>query len=192
MFDLIARRWWVLALRGLAAILFGVLAWVWPGPTVLVLVILFGAYALVDGVFATYAAIQAARADRSWWPFVFEGVVGIAAGVIALVWPDISALALLYVIAAWAVVTGVVEIAAAIRLRREIEGEWWLALGGVASIAFGLLAFAFPGSGVLAVVWLIGTYAIVFGIALIALAFRLRSMASGTTHGRHSPATGRI
>lgn len=195
MLDLIARRWWVLALRGLAAIIFGSLAWAWPGLTVLVLVLLFGAYALVDGLFAGFATFQAARADRTWWPLLAESIIGIAAGLVALVWPGISALALLYVIAAWALVSGVAEIAAAIRLRRDIAGEWWLGLGGAASIAFGVLAFLFPGSGALALVWLIGTYAIVFGAVILALAFRLRPRSGRTSsglsfHGRRSPASG--
>src|SRR3954470_22625763 len=120
------RHWWSLALRGVVAILFGFLAWIWPDLTVTTLVYLFGAYALVDGVFAIVEALaQRAPASQRGW-LLIEGVVGIGAGIVTFVWPDITALALLYVIAAWAIVTGVFEVMAAIRLRREIEGEWFL------------------------------------------------------------------
>lgn len=175
MLETLTRHWWVLAVRGGAAVLFGLLALIWPHITVLALVLLFGAYALVDGVLASYAALtgrRGAEGRRGW--LALEGVAGVLAGIGAVVWPGITALALLYLIAAWALVTGVAEIAAAIRLRREMKGEWLLALSGVLSIVFGLLAVVFPAAGALAVVWLIGAYAIVFGVALLVLAFRLR------------------
>ncbi|HWC33017.1 MAG TPA: HdeD family acid-resistance protein [Actinomycetota bacterium] len=174
----LARNWWVLLVRGVLAVVFGVLALIWPGLALDVLVVLFGAFALVDGVFAIAAAIRAAERKRTWWPLVVEGVSGIALGIVAFVWPGITALALLYVIAAWAVVTGVFEIAAAIRLRREIRGEWLLAFAGAASVAFGMLVAIFPGAGALAVVWAIGAYAILFGVLLVALGIRLRGFAN--------------
>ncbi|MDQ3466706.1 MAG: HdeD family acid-resistance protein [Chloroflexota bacterium] len=175
MLGLLARNWWALALRGVLAILFGVIAWIWPDLTVRALVLLFGAYALVDGVFAIVAAATGAG-GRRWWALVIEGLLGIAVGLITMVWPDLTALALLYFIASWAIITGVLEIFAAFELRREIEGEWLLGLGGLASILFGLILIVFPGDGALALIWLIGAYAIFFGALLIGLAWRVRSM----------------
>ena len=171
----LAHNWWVLALRGLCAIIFGILAFVWPGVTLGVLVLLYGAYALVDGVLAIIAALSKRQGSGlPWWALLLEGLLGIAAGLVAFVWPGITALFLLFLIAAWAIVTGIFEIIAAIRLRKEIEGELWLALSGIVSILFGVLLFVRPGAGALTVVWLIGTYAIFFGIFLLALAFRLK------------------
>jgi uncharacterized membrane protein HdeD (DUF308 family) len=172
----LARSWWALLVRGAAAILFGVLAFVWPGLTVLALVFLFAAFAAVDGIFALVAAWRAAEGRRQWWPLALEGVAGIGVAVITAVWPDATAFALLFLIAAWAFATGVLEVAAAIRLRKVIEGEWLLALVGVASIVFAALILIFPGEGAVAIVWAIGAYAVVFGILLIALGLRLRSL----------------
>ena len=171
----LARNWWILALRGLCAIIFGILAFVWPGVTLGVLVLLYGAYALVDGVLAIVAALSKRQeSGLPWWALLLEGLLGIAAGIVTFVWPGITALFLLFLIAGWAIVTGVFEIIAAIRLRKEIEGELWLALSGILSIIFGVLLFVRPGAGALTVVWLIGAYAIFFGIFLLALAFRLK------------------
>jgi uncharacterized membrane protein HdeD (DUF308 family) len=174
MLALLARNWWLLALRGVLAILFGVIAILWPGITLLALVLLFGAYALVDGVFAIVSAIRTTDRRQRWWSLLIEGIVSIVLGVVAFIWPNITALALLYVIAIWAVLTGVFEIVTAIRLRQEITGEWLLGLSGVASILFGLILIVLPGTGALAIVWMIGVYAIVFGVLLVVLAFRLR------------------
>ena len=174
MLDALTQRWWVVALRGVAAVIFGILALVWPGITLGALVLLFGAYALVDGVCALWTAATggpAASGRRPW--LVLEGVAGVAAGIATFVWPGITALALLAVVAAWALVTGVLEIVAAIRLRREIEGEWLMVLSGVLSVVFGILLFINPAAGALAVTWLIGAYAIVFGAVLLGLAMRL-------------------
>jgi uncharacterized membrane protein HdeD (DUF308 family) len=190
MLEMMTRNWWAVAIRGALAVLFGVLAFAWPGITVLVLVTLFGAYALVDGAIAIAHAVRGggAAAGRRGW-LVVEGIAGVAAGVIAFAWPAITALALVLLIAAWAVVTGIVEIFVAIRLRRELEGEWLLALGGGASIVAGVLLAARPGVGALAVVWLIAAYAIVFGIVLLALAVRLRRLSHGAMPGTtHRPA----
>jgi len=175
MLGILARNWWALALRGVFAIIFGVMAWIWPDLTVRALVLLFGAYALVDGVFAIAAAATGAGGSR-WWVLVLEGLLGIAVGLMTIFWPGLTALALLFFIASWAIVTGVFEIVAAYQLRREIEGEWLLALGGLASIIFGLILFIFPGDGALALIWLIGAYAIFFGVLLIVLALRVRGM----------------
>ena len=164
-----ARNWWVLAIRGVVAVLFGICAFIWPGLTIAVLVLLWGAFALVDGIFAIVSG-----ASSRWWSLVAFGVLGVIAGLVALFMPGITAFALLMVIAAWAIVRGVLDIVAAIQLRRELTGEWLLALGGVASIVFGILIVMFPLSGALAVVWLIGLQALIVGVVLIALAFRLR------------------
>ena len=165
--------WWFVALRGLAAVLFGIAAFAWPGLTLALLVLLFGAYAVVDGVFALIYAFGSGTPFRGWR--VVEGLAGIALGIIALVWPGITALTLLYLIAGWAVVTGVLEIIAAIGLRKVITNEWMLGLSGVASVIFGVILAIQPGAGALALIWLIAGYAIVFGVLLIALGFRLRA-----------------
>jgi uncharacterized membrane protein HdeD (DUF308 family) len=174
MIGVLARNWWALALRGLLAVLFGLLAFALPGLTLTALVILFGAYALVDGIFALITAVRAAEAHERWWLLVLEGLAGVAAGLITFMWPGITAFVLLVLIGWWAIITGIFEIAAAVRLRKEIRGEWALALGGVASVIFGLVLLFRPGVGALAVIWLIGTYAVVFGLLLLLLAFRLR------------------
>ena len=171
----LARNWWSLVIRGLVAILVGIVAIVWPGITFGALVLLFGAYALVDGVFALIGAFRASRAHERWGALVLEGIAGIAAAAITILWPGITAVALVYVIAAWAVITGVLEIAAAVRLRRFVAREWLLILSGVASILFGVLAAALPLVGAFAIAVGIGIYALVFGTLLIALGFRLRN-----------------
>lgn len=168
----LSENWWALALRGLLALLFGLLVLLWPGPGLLALVFLFGAYAIVDGALAVVAGVRGTAGPR--WLLVVEGVIGVLAGIVAFAWPGITALALLYVVAFWAVFGGIAEIASAVALRREIEDEWALALGGVLSIIFGVLLAVLPGVGLLSLVWLVGVYAIVFGIALIVLAFRVR------------------
>lgn len=168
------RNWWVFLVRGVAAILFGIGAFVWPGLTLAVLVYLFGAYALLDGIVSIVAGIRARDEVERWWMMILVGIAGIVVGIMTFVWPGITALVLLYFIAGWAIVTGALEIAAAIRLRKEIEGEWALIVGGVASVIFGALLIAMPGAGALASIWIIGSYAIIFGILMIMLAFRLR------------------
>jgi uncharacterized membrane protein HdeD (DUF308 family) len=184
----LARHWWVIGLRGLAAIIFGILAFVWPGMTLAVLVLLFGAYALVDGILDIIVAVRGDAPHRVM--LVVEGVVGILAGLAAFAWPGLTALVLLYIIAFWAIVTGVLEIVEAIRLRRAISNEWALIIGGVLSVLFGIVLLAAPGTGALAVVFIIGAYAVIFGIALLGLAWRLRehSTAAGTqSYGGMAP-----
>ncbi len=171
-----AHNWWSVVLRGVVAILFGLAAIFLPGITLLVLVSIFGAYALIDGVLALLAAVRAVQHDQQWWVLALEGVVGVIIGLITFFSPGITALVLLYYIAAWAIITGVLEIVEAIRLRREINNEWLLILAGLASLVFGIIVVAMPGAGALAVLWIIGTYAIIFGILLIALGLRLRGM----------------
>jgi uncharacterized membrane protein HdeD (DUF308 family) len=169
----LSRNWWTLALRGLAAVVFGILAFVWPDVTITVLVLFFGAYALWDGVFALIGAYRT-QSDRRW-PLVLEGLFGVAAGLFTFFWPGAATLVLLFIIGAWAVLTGIFEIITAVRLREEIEGEWLMLISGVLSVLFGLALFIWPAAGALALTWLIASYAILFGILLIVLGFRLRS-----------------
>jgi len=179
--DTLIRNWWLVVLRGIVALIFGVLTIFRPGVTLAALILLFGAYAVVNGVFAVVAAIAHRRGERHWVSLLLSGVLSIALGIVAFVLPGLTALSLLYVIAAWAIVTGVAEIATAIRLRRVITGEWLLVIAGVLSVLFGLFLVVFPGAGALTVTLWIGTYAIMLGILLIALGFRLRSW--GHAHG---------
>lgn len=172
MIENMTRNWWMLVLRGVLALIFGVLALFLPGAALISLVLLFGIYAAVDGV-ANLATAFNMREDR-WWNLL-EGVVGIAAGVIAFFNPALTGLALTLLIGAWAILTGVFEIFAAVRLRQEIENEWWLAAGGALSVIFGVLVFLSPLAGALAIAWLVGIYAILFGITLIVVGWRFRS-----------------
>ena len=172
MLDLLTRRWWWMLVRGIAAILFGIACFVWPGFTVWALVMLFAAYAIVDGA----AMIVFGRKLGSWFWYALAGLVSMAAGVIAIAWPGISAMALLWVIAAWAILSGIFQIMAGWDIRKEVEGEWVLFVGGVLAILFGLLLFLRPGAGALSVVWLIGTFMILFGILQIILSFKLKGL----------------
>ena len=169
----VSMRWWALVIRGVAAIAFGILTFAKPSISLLALVTLWGAYAIVDGVFSVVLSIRGARIVPGWGWFLAEGLVSIAAGVVTFLWPGITALVLLVMIAVWAVLTGIAEIATAIRLRRHLRGEWLLAASGVLSIVFGVLLVVNPGQGALTVTWLIGAYAVLFGALLVALGVRL-------------------
>src|SRR5512134_2184299 len=171
----LSRNWWLVVLRGVLAILFGVLAFVWPAITWLTLIIMFGVYAIVDGIVAIVTGLTRTKDSRRWWVFLLEGLLGIAAGIVALVSPGLAALVLIYIIASWAIITGILEIAAAVRLRDEISNEWVLGLGGFVSMVLGVLLFVQPAAGGLAIIWIIAGYALIFGILLIILGFRLRS-----------------
>jgi uncharacterized membrane protein HdeD (DUF308 family) len=184
----LADRWWTQVIRGGAAILFGILTFAAPAISLVALVALWGAYALVDGVFNLMTAFRGARAGQRWGWLMFEGIISVAAGVLTFAWPGITALALLVVIGVWAVLTGIAEIATAVRLRKQIKGEWVLALTGILSIGFGVLMFLFPGAGALAVLWMIGAYSVVFGGLLVGLGLRLRSWRRAT--GRPLPSGG--
>jgi len=172
--PLLASNWWALAIRGVVAILFGVLTFFWPAITLAVLALLFGAYAMVDGIFNIVSAIRGGRGHERWWVLLLEGVVSLAAAAVTFLWPGITVLAFVYVLGAWAVITGVLEFAAAIRLRKHITGEWLLALAGIASVVFGFLLMFWPFTGAIVVAWWIGAYSIVFGALMLALSFRLR------------------
>jgi uncharacterized membrane protein HdeD (DUF308 family) len=171
----LSRNWWVLLVRGLVAIGFGFLCWRRPGISVAALVTLFGAFALVDGLLLVWAGLAGRKTADDWWVLLLGGIVGIWVGILSFSSPGVTALALLFFIAVWAIATGVLHITAAIRLRSEIEGEWLYILGGLASVVFGGLLMSQPGRGALAVLWLIGTYALFFGVVLVVLAFRARS-----------------
>lgn len=175
MLDLMTRHWWVLAVRGAFAILFGIVALVWPGITVFALVLLFGAYALADGVVAVTQAVRGTTGGPRGL-LALSGIAGIALGVAALVWPGITAFILLMLIAAWAVATGLLEIIVAVALHRELRGEWLYVLTGAISLIFGILLFTWPVSGAIAVVWLIGLLALLSGAAMLGVAFRLRRL----------------
>ena len=174
MLHALSRNWWALVVRGVLAILFGLATFAWPALTLGVLVIFYGAYALVDGAMAIAAALLGRPAGIPWWALLVEGVFGIAVGVIAFAWPGITLLVLLWVMAARAIVGGVFEFVAALRLRKEIQGEWVLALSGILSVALGVLFFARPIAGLLTLAWVIGVYALVFGVLLVGLGLRLR------------------
>jgi uncharacterized membrane protein HdeD (DUF308 family) len=177
--ELLARNWWAVTLRGVVAIIFGILAFVMPGVTLAALIVLFGAYALVDGVFNVIAAVSGHGGAR-WWTLLVAGLVGIAAGLVTFFMPGLTALTLVYVIAVWAIVIGVLEIVAAVRLRAQITNEWWLGLSGVLSILFGIVVMVAPGAGALAMVLWIGAYAVIYGIALTVLGVQLRGWRRGT------------
>lgn len=166
---------WSMAIRGILAVLFGLAALVWPGKTILVLVFLFGAYALVDGIIAVFVSLQGRKSLRHWWILLLEGAAGIVVGLLTFAWPAITALVLLYLIAAWAIVTGFFEVTAAFSGRLPIAHEWTLALAGLLSILFGVILAIRPGVGLLSVVWIIALYALIFGVLLIIRAFQFRT-----------------
>jgi uncharacterized membrane protein HdeD (DUF308 family) len=172
-----SRHWWAFVLRGVAAVVFGVLAFAWPGLTLTVLVLFWGAYALVDGVLALVSAFRTQHDHR--WGLLLEGIVGVAAGLVTFFYPGLTALVLVYIIAIWALITGALELYAAYRLRRVVRNEVWLILGGIASLLFGLALLVAPGAGAIALVWLIAVYAVIFGVLLIGLGVRLRGMTAG-------------
>ncbi len=179
-------NWWTFVLRGIFAILFGLICFLLPGMALLTLIFLFGFYALADGIFNIIAAFRRTGPNQApWWALLIEGIISVAAGVIAFLLPAAAAVGLLLLIAGWSVASGIMEIVAAIRLRKQITGEWLLVLAGLLSIAFGVLLFRFPGPGALAVLIWIGAYSIVFGILLIALGVRLRKFLREVEHQGH-------
>ena len=169
-----ASHWWSWAIRGLAALAFGVLTFVWPGATIASLILVFGFYAVMDGVFAFIEAIKRRHSDKRWWALLLESLAGLALGAIALLMPGLVAFSFVYLLGVWAIVTGVLEIVQAIRARHEIQGEGWLILGGVLSVLFGGTLVIWPDSGAIALIWLLGGYAIGFGLVMLIMAFNLR------------------
>ena len=176
--SILLRSWWLLLLRGLAAIAFGVLTWLQPGVSLAALVLLFGVYSLADGILGVWAAISGRQHHEYWWVLLLEGLLGVVVGILTFLAPNLTALAILFYIAIWAIARGVLEIVAAIRLRKEIQGEWLFILAGLASVVFGILLMWQPGAGALAVLWLIASYAIVFGVLIVILAFKARGFVS--------------
>jgi uncharacterized membrane protein HdeD (DUF308 family) len=180
MLHALAENWWLFLLRGLCAIVFGILTFIWPRATLLTLVLLYGAFALVDGVAAVLAAIKGGEMTSRWWLAIL-GVVSIAAGSLTLYWPGLTALVLLLFIAFWAIATGIVQVIGGLRLRKEIDGEWLLVAGGVLSVLFGLLLLTRPGAGALAMIYAIGAFAIAHGILTVAFSLRLHRHVHGTS-----------
>lgn len=175
MINIIEKRWWVFALRGLIAVALGIIALVNPGIALLTLIIIFGIYSFVDGLFDVIISISNRKDNEKWWALLIAGIASVVIGVISLTNPSITGIALVYLIAAKALINGVLEIAAAIELRHFIEGEWMMVISGILSILFGIVLFASPNQGALAMLWVIGIFAIVIGIWLIIFAFHLRS-----------------
>jgi len=175
MFDLFVRNWWVVALRGLCALLFGVATIVWPGVTLTTLVLLFGGFAVADGILALIGLLDRQPAARRW-VLGLHGIVSVVTGILTLVWPGITALVLLYMTAAWAILIGILTIVAAIELRKAIDGEWLLGLSGAAALLFGVGIAVYPGAGILALLNMIAAYAIIAGVMQIALGLRLRRL----------------
>ncbi|MCB1228420.1 MAG: HdeD family acid-resistance protein [Verrucomicrobiales bacterium] len=174
--NMISRNWWVLLLRGLFAVAFGVLSWMMPGVSLASLVLLFGIYALSDGILGLMGAFAGRKENDDWWVLLLWALVSIGAGVMTFIAPGITELALLFYIAAWSVATGVLQIVMAIRLRKEIQGEWMLILAGLASVVFGLVLMARPLAGAIALIWLIASYAVFFGLLMIFLSFKAKSL----------------
>jgi len=172
----LGRNWWLLLVRGLVAIVFALLTWAQPGVSLAALVLVFGIYVLADGLLGVWSAIAKRRDNRHWWLLLLWGLVGIVVGVMTFIMPGITGLVLLMYIAAWAMITGVLQIVAAIRLRKEIKGEWLMILSGLVSVAFGVLLFLQPGAGALAVAWIIAAYAFIFGVLMVLLAFKVRKL----------------
>lgn len=170
------RSWWLLLLRGIAAVAFGVLTFVWPQISLLTLIMVYGVYALIDGVLALIAAIRGGGFVPRWW-LALGGVVSILAAVVAFAWPGLTALVLVYLIGFWSILRGVLEIIGAIRLRNEIANEWTLGVAGALSVIFGLILVFMPGAGALGLLWLIASWAVLFGLLLIWVAFKVRKLA---------------
>jgi uncharacterized membrane protein HdeD (DUF308 family) len=190
MTETLLHSWWLLALRGAIAILFGSLAILWPAITLLTLAVLFAAFALLAGAAWTFGAIRHCRTDPRWWQLLLLGVVSIGAGVIAALHPAVTTIALVLLMGANALVSGVIDIVVALRVRKYIEGELLLVLAGVVSVGFGAIVLLFPlGAGTLALAWMVGLYAILTGAMLLALALQVRNW-SRINAGRSSPSAG--
>ena len=172
--EQITANWWVMALRGVLGVILGLVAFAAPGAALTVLVAFFGAYALVDGVFALMAAARWGHTDDRWWLLLLEGIIGVGVGIFVFAHPAVTALALITLVGIWAIVTGIVEIAAAIRLHQVVAGEWLLGLSGALSILFGVALLAVPGAGLVVWIYVLGVYALLYGGSMLALAFRLR------------------
>lgn len=174
MIAVLAKNWWAVGIRGVLGILFGLIALFLPGATMLSLLLVFAAYVFVDGVFAIVSAVRAARERERWGYLLLEGIVDIAAAAVAVLWPGITVVAFVFVVAFWAIFTGVLELMAAFRLD-FIDGRGWLIFGGIVSVLYGVLLIAAPMIGAVVLTWWLGAYALVFGVCLVVLAFKLRA-----------------
>ena len=172
----LSHSWWLLLLRGVIAILFAALTWMQPGISLASLILVFGIYVFADGVVGIWTAFSGRKDNHHWWVLLLWGLVSIAVGVLTFMNPAITGLVLLMYIATWAIVTGVFQIVGAVRLRKEIDGEWLLGLSGLASLVFGALMVMWPVAGALAVVWMIALYAFVYGVLMVMLSFRVRKL----------------
>lgn len=172
--DILSRYWWMTLLRGLFWILFGIILFARPGISLLSLTLALGVILFIDGVIEVTNALSGRKENDDWWVLLLVGLAGIGVGLLTFYNPQATALAVVFYVAIWAIATGLLEIVAAVRLRRQIEGEMWLGLAGIASVVFGVLLVARPGAGALTILWLIGAYAIAFGVMLVLLAFRVR------------------
>jgi uncharacterized membrane protein HdeD (DUF308 family) len=179
--QVVRRNWWLLVLRGVFAIIFGLIALFYPSIALFALIIVFGVYAIIDGIAAVVIAIQERGSLSRWGWVLFEGIISILAGIVAFVYPGLTALVFLYIVAIYAILTGILEIVAAFVIRGFAAQEWALGIAGVLSIIFGIILFVRPGAGLLAILWLVGIYAIIFGILFIVRAFQMRSLASSVT-----------
>lgn len=177
MLNLLARNWWLVEIRGVAAIAFGILAFLWPNLTLVVLISLFATFVLIDGIALLISVARAEPATRGHrWSVALMGILGVGVGIATIILPGITALALLYLAAFWAITLGISQVVVALRLRREIAGELWLVIGGLVTALFGVFLLVFPGAGLLSLVWIVGAWAIVFGITNLVLAWRLRGL----------------
>jgi uncharacterized membrane protein HdeD (DUF308 family) len=182
--DILSRNWWMVLVRGLVWILFGVVVFAWPGISLISITLFFGATLLLDGILSVANGIRGRKEHDDWWILLLIGLAGVAVGLFAVLNPGVASLALIFYIAIWAVATGLMQILAAIRLRKVIEGELWLVLGGLATVIFGILLASNPAAGALAVLWLIGAYAVAFGIILVLLSFKVRGVARRVSAAR--------
>jgi uncharacterized membrane protein HdeD (DUF308 family) len=185
--DILAHNWGAVAIRGVAAVALGLIALIVPGFSLMALVFTFSAYAFVDGIFSLVSAVRGGSPTAPWWVLMLRGIAGIGISVATIMWPGVTTVALVYLIACWAVVSGILEISAAIRLRKSISGEWLLALSGLLTAALGVALFAFPGIGALALVLWVGIYALASGLVLIGLSLKLKHWWSD-----HLPSYGRM
>jgi len=176
MFNLMTRYWWTVALRGLVAVLFGLSAFLWSDITLQVLIALFGAFVFLDGVFTLIVAISSRNIHSRWWAILLQGGISVLVGIIAIAWPEVTAVAMLYVVAFWAIAIGVLELLAGISLHKQIDGGWLLASCGALSLLFGLTLLVWPNAVLTSLIWLIGAYAIFFGALLIVFGFKLRKL----------------
>jgi uncharacterized membrane protein HdeD (DUF308 family) len=179
--QVVLQNWWMMALRGVLAIIFGLVALFFPGIALLAFITVFAVYAIIDGIIAVVEAIRERATANRWWWVLIEGILSILAGIFAIVYPGVTALVLLYIVAAWAILTGIMEIVTAVTLREYLSREWALIIAGALSIVFGIILFVRPGLGLLSILWLVGVYSIIFGVLFIVRAFQFRSRASSVT-----------